>query len=319
VAEYRTFRNTDPPRLVTVWNEAFAGRGAVRLRSSLPLESHVFAKPYFDPAGLIVAEEHGVCAGFVHAGFGANAERTALSHQVGVTCILAVRPEHRRRGIGSELLRRSEEYLRQRGASELCAGQRPPADPFYLGLYGGAELPGFLDSDSHAGPFFLKHGYVAGLSTLVLQRRLNQPIKLLDPRAAGHRQNFDLDINTAPARKLTWWRGCTFGLMDPLLFALIDRLTGEAAASAFAYELDGFSWRWGQPTVGVVDLQVQPTLRRQGLARFLLTQILRYVQEQFFELVELHVGEGDTPALRLCQSLGFTQVDVGRVYRRPLR
>ena len=53
--EYRCFRNTDPPRLVEVWNQAFTGRGTVGLRTATPLERFVFAKTYFDPAGLIVA------------------------------------------------------------------------------------------------------------------------------------------------------------------------------------------------------------------------------------------------------------------------
>src|SRR4051794_31423623 len=67
VVQYRTFRNSDPPRLVNVWNEAFPGRGAVRLASSTPLERYVFAKPSFAPAGLFLAEED-ECIGFAHAG-----------------------------------------------------------------------------------------------------------------------------------------------------------------------------------------------------------------------------------------------------------
>jgi len=70
VVRYRTFRNTDPPRLVEVWNETFTGRGAVRLASSTPLERFVFSKPLFDPAGLFIAEEDERCLGFAHAGFG---------------------------------------------------------------------------------------------------------------------------------------------------------------------------------------------------------------------------------------------------------
>src|SRR5688572_10695523 len=55
VVQYRSFRNTDPPRIVDVWNECFTGRGAVTLRNSTPLETLVFAKPIFDPAGFFLA------------------------------------------------------------------------------------------------------------------------------------------------------------------------------------------------------------------------------------------------------------------------
>src|SRR5437870_8502841 len=93
VAQYRCFRNTDAPGLVRVWNECFTGRGAVRLRNSGALEDRVFAKPYFDPAGLIVAEEAGECAGFVHAGVGPNEAGTELATAAGVVCVLGVRPD----------------------------------------------------------------------------------------------------------------------------------------------------------------------------------------------------------------------------------
>src|SRR5438270_13867147 len=74
VTLFRSFRNTDPPGLVEVWNDALTGRGTVRLRNSSPLERCTLSKLYFDPEGLIVAIEEGVnrCVGFVHAGFGGN-------------------------------------------------------------------------------------------------------------------------------------------------------------------------------------------------------------------------------------------------------
>src|SRR5688572_13721055 len=153
MVRYRRFSNFDPPALLQVWNEALTGRGAARLPTTTPLECHVLAKPYFDPNGLILAEEDGEVVGFVHAGFGANAAGTDLQMEKGVVCMLAVRPRFQRRGIGAELLRLSEEYLQGRGAREFFAGPHPPLNPFYLGLYGGSNLPGFLDSEPLAEPF----------------------------------------------------------------------------------------------------------------------------------------------------------------------
>jgi ribosomal protein S18 acetylase RimI-like enzyme len=316
VVQYRSFRNTDPPALAEVWNEALAGRGAVRLRGSLPLENCVFAKLYFDRAGLVVAEEDGVPAGFGHAGFGADAGESAMSFAAGVTCMLAVRPAFRRRGIGSELLRRCEDYLRDRGARNLYAGAHRPLNPFYLGLYGGSELPGVLDTDAEAAAFLRKRGYAAGRATRVLQRQLGQPLKLLDPRCAAHRRRYELRVDVAPARASTWWETSVLGPVEPLLFALVDQQTGASAASALVYELEGFSWRWNQPAVGVLNLNVRTELRRQGLGKLLLFQILRYVQDQCFELAEVQVAEDNEPAARLCQALGFTQADTGRVYQK---
>src|SRR6266849_10019618 len=133
VIQYRHFRNDDPPGLAAVWNEALSGRGEVRLRHSSPLENYVFSKPYFDPAGLVVAVNDKIPIGFAHAGFGPNDGQSAVSKDNGVICVIAVRPSFRRRGVGSELLTRCESYLSACGAKALFAGPMPPFHPFYLG------------------------------------------------------------------------------------------------------------------------------------------------------------------------------------------
>jgi ribosomal protein S18 acetylase RimI-like enzyme len=315
VLQYRPFRNTDPPQLVEIWNEAFTGRGAVRLRTSSPLERFVFSKPYFDPAGLILAEEDGRGVGFIHAGFGANEQRAGLSYETGVVCLIGVRPTHQRRGIGTELLRRCEAYLRGRGARVLAAGPVPSRDPFYLGLYGGSDLPGFLATDPAAEPFFLRHGYHQTRTTLVFHRRLNVPVKVLDPRFVGYRQQYEL-AEPGRLRLASWWQECTFGLIEPHAFCLRDRKSGEEPASTLLWDMEGFSYRWNQPTVGVAAFEVKPAFRRQALGKFLLSQILRRVQEQFFELVEIQVAQDNAAALTFCRSAGFEQVDLGRSYEK---
>jgi len=80
--------------------------------------------------------------------------------------------------------------------------------------------------------------------------------------------------------------------------------------------METFSWTWGLPTVGVVNVEVLADLRRQGLAKFLLANLLRYLQEQYFALVEMQTAERNQVAVKLCRSLGFEQVDFGRTYRR---
>jgi ribosomal protein S18 acetylase RimI-like enzyme len=315
VIQYRSFRNTDPPGLVEVWNDALTGRGAVRLRHSSPLERFAFSKLYFDPAGLIVAEDAGRIVGFVHAGFGANAGSDALDVQTGVICLLAVSAPCRRRGIGTELLRRAEEYLRSRGAQHLFAGPLAPLNPFYLGLYGGSELPGFLDSDSAAEPFFTHRGYQACRTVRVLQRRLGVPVKVFDARFIGFRQRFELCEDSA-SHLGTWWQYNLFNGAEPRIFSLLDRNTKEYAAWATVWEMEGFSFRWNMPTVGVVDWFVRPEQRRQGIGKFLLAQLIRKAQEELAEGMELQVSSDNEPAYKLCRGLGFEQVDFGRMYQK---
>ena len=47
-------------------------------------------------------------------------------------------------------------------------------------------------------------------------------------------------------------------------------------------------------------------------------QLLRYLQEQYFGLVEVQVPERNESGTRLFKSLGFVQVDAGRAYVKPL-
>src|SRR5690349_5537076 len=105
--------------MVAVWNECFTQRGAPRLHSNTLLERFVLSKPIFDPQGVILAEKDGECAGFVHA---AMSQAPTNRERIGVTCLLGVRPAIRGQGIGSELLKRSEQYLTERGARLLHAG-----------------------------------------------------------------------------------------------------------------------------------------------------------------------------------------------------
>jgi ribosomal protein S18 acetylase RimI-like enzyme len=315
VVHFRNFHNDDPPALVDIWNASFTGRGAVILRHSSPLERYAFSKPYFDPAGLIVAVEDGARVGFAHAGFGANPGETGESSVAGVICALGVLPSHRGQGIGAELLRRSEQYLASRGAQTIHAGAMAPLNPFYLGLYGGSEQPGFLESDPQAGSFFKARGYSPSDTSLVLQRRLDRPLNVADGRFPGLRRRFPVDM-AAGVRTTSWWQECVLGPVEPVEFRLQETGAAQPAARARIWEMEGFSWRWGAPSVGVIDFSVEERLRRQGLAKLLLVNILQYLQDQYFAIVEAHVREGNVPALNLYRALGFEQVDVGRSYRK---
>jgi ribosomal protein S18 acetylase RimI-like enzyme len=316
VIEYRTFCNTDPPKLIQVWNESFTGRGAVKLPMPTVLEEFVFAKPYFDPAGLILAVEENTPVGFVHAGFASNDSGSALATDTGVICAIGVRPSYRRRGIGSELLCRAESYLTGRGASVIVAGGVAPNNPFYFGLYGGAESSGFLASDAATEPFLARaHFQPAPETHLVFQRRLEGPVNVADARFPAIRRKYEL-VAMPHRGKATWYREAALGPIELLDAVLREKTTGQEVARASAWEMVGFCQRWGVPAVGIVDLQVRPELRRQGLAKFLMVHLMRYIQEQFFSLIEVQAPETNTTVVVLYRGLGFERVDTARTYRK---
>jgi ribosomal protein S18 acetylase RimI-like enzyme len=312
VVEYRTFRNTDPPRLVAVWNETFIQRGSPRLTNNMLIERYVLAKSIFDPKGLFVAESNGACVGWAHAGMSRNPFNT---QPVGVTCLIGVHPTHQRQGIGAELLKRCEQYLREQGAQILTAGAHWPNNPFYMGLYGGCESPGFLVSEPLAEPFFLKNGYRVDCKTLVLQRKLDQPMKMFDPRFVPMRQRYDLQFGS-PRRLLSTWHEFVHGYVDPLQFVLNDKQTGTWVARTLVWEMEAFSLAWRRPSVGIFDFEVNPAYRRAAVGRYFLSLIMKYIQEQFFTLVELQLEDTNHMGLQFLRSLDFEHVDTGQVYLR---
>lgn len=311
--QYRGFRNPDPPALTAAWNACFTGRGAVLLQGPLFLEYFHLAKPYFDPAGMILALDGDQVVGFVQTGFAPNASAPTLDVTKGVICLLGVVPSHRKQGIGSELLRQGEEYLRERGAVDLFAGPGQGLNPFTFGLYGGSDSPGFLDSDPLARPFFEKHGYREAAVRAVYQRSLDQPPAVVDTRFPGHRTRYE--IHAAPVHA-NWWRECVVGPLELQDFRLVDKETQQTHARCSVWEMEIYSGRWQEHGVGLLDFEVVPELRRQGLARFLLWQLLRHLREQFFSTIELHVSPDNVAGVSLLRGLGFHVVDTGRCFRR---
>jgi len=315
VIQLRIFRNTDPPALLDIWNESFTGRGAYPLRSAALLEHCLFSKPYFDHAGLILAEDEGKAVGFVHAGFGPNSAETGLSFDTGIICTLAVRPTFRRRKIGSQLLQEAEAYLRHLGAARIVAGGMRPLNPFYFGLYGGADSPGFLASDALAQPFFEHHGFQPVATTLVFERKLEGYQPVIDPRFVALRRRYDVQLIPQPEIQ-SWWQECVLGNFEPVEFRLQDKLSGITAARALVWEMSG-GRQPGHGAAGILTVQVRPDVQRQGLAKFLLNQMIRYIQEQFFRTSEVHIPEQNEPMIELFKSLGFERVDLGRSYHNP--
>lgn len=316
---YRPYRNTDPPALTEVWNESATGRGTFPVRTPALLERWVFSKPYFDPAGLIVAEESDEngkrIIGFALAGFGPTEDQAAIDLGDGVTCAVLVRPDHRRRGVGRELVRRCEEYLTGRGADRLSFGSQWPRNPFLLGLYGGSNSPGVLESSPEAAGFLTAVGYKPAETVVVYQRRLDQPLTVADPRFAMLRKRYDVQLLKA-AVVGSYWQECQWATLEPAEFRAVDKLTGLPAARAVAFELEGFSWRWGFPSAGICDVQVRPDLRKQGVAKMLVAHILRFLQDQFFGIGELQVRADDAAGVGLCKAVGFDAIDLGHVYRK---
>lgn len=315
VIEYRHYRNSDPPRILTLWNQSgFARGGATGISHDL-LDQLLFSQPYFDRRGLILACEDDRLVGMVHAGFGCNEHRTDLNPLDGVICQLLVHPERHRQGIGRELMDRAKRYLVEQGSTTIHAGPGPGRDPFYCGLYGGSESAGFLATDEDAAEFLASCGFEAADRFVVYQRPLElEAGEAVDFRSVQWKRQVRIEIS-AQNNEGDWWWNNRFGRLDYVRFRLLQKENDEVLASLTLIGLDQFIPKWNSRAIGLADIHVAENRRRQGLGRLLITETLRRLKQETISLVESHATESDVALMGLLTSCGFQRIDAGTQYR----
>jgi ribosomal protein S18 acetylase RimI-like enzyme len=320
VTQLRPFRNTDPPALAKLWNQAVREPGvAVPLRVP-ELDTHALGTVNFEAHGLIVAEKEGRIAGFVHAGFGPRqplelTQPFEICHELGTIAMLAVEPEPDDRGLVSELIIAAEAYLRSRGAKVIYAGSLFPLNPFYWGLYGGSEGSGVLTGQQRFRQSLLELGYIPAATTVLLELDLAVE-EARDPRAILLRRQFQVEF-LDDALPGNWWQNLALGDYQMLKARLLSKAGGTEIANLRAWDMGCFSRGDSRPRIGLIDLEVMPEHRRKGCGRFIVTEMLGRARENGIAAVAVQTSAENQPALSLYASLGFQRVNEATLYRLP--
>ena len=303
---FRTFLNCDPPAIAALWCNQPSRRGIARRVTTGLLEQLVISKLYFDPEGLIVAVDESGLVGFVHAGFGPNED---------FTCMLMVAPHVDRQAVAGELLSRSEDYLRGRGSKVLYAGAIYPLNPFYLGLYGGSELPGVLESDTEALEVYSRAGYEEIDRCVVLQRELQGFRPMVDRRQLKLKREYRIQVDSS-ALAANWWDACSNGCIERTRFDIRPADGGPRCGGLSYWSVEPLGSSWGIHLAGLSQVEVVRGMRELGLATYLNGEVLRQLQLAGARVVEAQTMKDNTMALGLYRKLGFQQVDHGLVMRK---
>jgi ribosomal protein S18 acetylase RimI-like enzyme len=315
VIEYRSFRNSDPPQISRLWNEAELGQGAAQQLSNDESFDFVnYAQTYFDRDGLIVAAKGSEVVGFAHAGFGCTQEEDQLNHARGVICAVVVQPQFRRQGIGRELVRRAEGYLNASGAQQLVAGPGPTVDPFFFGIYGGANPIGFLESDAAAAPFFEKMGYKPTQQHTMMTRTMKDR-DTVNFRLNQVRRKWEMKLLDRPDPS-TWWWMTRFGRMEALYCVLIPKGGGIPIGGVTVVGLDSYIRSWDEQSIGLADVWVDEGLRRKGLGQALLVEVIKRLRKETVSRLNANVSSDNAAGLALLKSVGFAEIDHGVVYQK---
>jgi GNAT superfamily N-acetyltransferase len=312
---FRQFRNSDPPQLAEIWRTRSGLRGYAQPMTATLFDRMVLSKPYFDQAGLVVATDQDRAVGFAHAGFGPTDDESTISTEIGASILAVVIPHADEAAIAAELIARCEAYLRKCGAKVLYGGGIRPLNAFYVGLYGGSELPGILDSDAQHQGFFRAAGYREIDRTIVLHRELAEFRPVVDRQQIQLRRRVRTEVACDPPLR-TWWEACTLGDFTRLEYRLMMVGEIEPVAKATLVDMETFSHTWGARTAGLVDVWVEERHRRQGIGLSLIGEVLREASEQGFGLVEVQTMEHNSAARAMYQKLEFERIDGGSVFRK---
>ncbi len=312
---FRTFRNSDPPLLADLWRSASLGPLAMQPMSTALLETAVFSKPYFDRHGLIVAYDEKQIVGFAHAAFGPNADRSALDHSTGSIVMLVVPPQPDEPAIAAGLIERARSYLHQQGASTVLAGGGPHLGGFYLGLYGGADLPGILDSSPTMQQSFLSQGFTPSDRIAVMRRTVAGYRPPIDRVQVNLRRTTQLTAIDEPDRR-SWWEAA---LTTGVCLRRYDLKTRDASvvASALFWDMQPMAAACGIAAAGLLDLCVVPHRRREGLGHYLLAEAMHDLASEGVGVVEAHAPASKVAISSLLKKLGFETACFGTVYAEP--
>ncbi|HZW33228.1 MAG TPA: GNAT family N-acetyltransferase [Isosphaeraceae bacterium] len=320
MTRFRPFRNSDPPALVRLWNQAIPPSATARPLRVHELDTHAFGVVPFEAPGLIVGERNGRIVGFVHAGFGpelalASIPPFQLGFELGTIAMLVVEPGLDDQELAPGLLAAAEHYLRARGAKVVYAGGLFPLNPFYWGLYGGSEGSGVLSGHESFHRALIDRGYQPVSSTVLLEADLSNP-EPRDPRAALIRRQTQVEF-LEDALPANWWENLGVGHCPLTAARLLNKSDGSPLAHASIWDMQGFDREDGRSRIGLINLEVVPDYRRKGFGRFLVSEILRRARANLVGLVEVQTAASNQPALALYASLGFVPIEHSTLYRLP--
>ncbi|MDR1384846.1 MAG: GNAT family N-acetyltransferase [Planctomycetaceae bacterium] len=334
----RTFRNTDPPFLLKIWEKCAAVNSQhFRPLSMALLEQHILGRPYFDRNGLFLAfDENENAVGFAHAAFGPNATHTDIDMSVGVICMMMILPEYENDStVANTLLQACEGYLTKCGAKQIYGGAVRPAAPFYMGLYGGSEPIGVFESDQEITKLYTNSGYQAVHNTLLFRVSLESYRPPINVKTIMWRRKLSLTCTDLPQPK-HWWEACMMcnftwlelhGVLpndsQPVGIITMRIINSEEMpdfkprqSPSLSAPISSYS---RSVVAGLMDVWVRDDCRKQGLATYLLGEMLREIQrKECVDILEIQAEEDNQPFIALLKTMQWNIAERGTIFLKEI-
>jgi hypothetical protein len=217
--------------------------------------------------------------------------------------------------VGQRLLQEGEQYLRERGAVECLGGAAGDRGPFYLGLYGGSQLPGMLDGDTRASAVLLESGYRPRRRYVILQRTLADFRPSMDRRALQLRRQFRMEP-IPEAEEAPWCDVCNWCWVERDRFAVVPVAGGSACAILTFWDVEPLCSSWAVRAAGYLPpVGGESSVPPDDWFCF-LSEAMRYFQTQGVNLVEVQLAEPDPGTSEGFDRLGFCEIDRGTQFHK---
>ncbi len=317
MTEIRPFLNSDPPHIVDLWNCQPAQRAMVPTINVGFLSQHVLGKPYFDREGMLLAFQDGRLEGFAHVGFGPAEDGSCLSCETAVVSMLMTRNPCSTGSIAADLLERVETYCRSRGSQRIYAMGAPRLSPFYLGLYGGCQIPGVLRGQTELHDVFECAGFETIDQTRIMHCPLSDGAIPIDRSQHLLRRNYDIEAAVNPPDR-TWWEASTLGPFARIQFDLLDQTGEQPTGEIRVWDMQPLANAWNVTVAGLVDMNLPDEQPETEILRFFIGEVSRFLHRRSIALLEAQYSFQDARAAEVFPSLGFTQVDEADVMCKTL-
>lgn len=314
---FRSFRNSDPPHLVRIWNAQTEPHSLVKPLTITRFEQLVLSRIYFRPEDLLIAEDDGCPIGFVHVGFGPTADGSKLDLSCGVISNLMVAPALVEADVDAKLLQRGEDHLRVAGAVNIAAGGLYPIDPFYWGLMGGTLSTGISATDKLRTAFWQAQGYSEDRKFAVWERSLTgfrPPVdrfQLQIKRKCGVNIGHELPFHS-------WWEAAVFNQVDRSQFILQTSANHAVQAALTFWDMQHLTQSHARRTIGLLTADVLPASFSNGQVTFLLADAMRQMQAVGITHLEIAVADGDNDWPPVLTTLGYTLVEERATWKKAV-
>lgn len=280
------------------------------------LEAQVFAKPYFQPQNLLVAEADGKIVGMAHVvPEGPLVESDGRGETANIPLILAANiPEATQ--VEDLLVDRAEEIARESGAKLLLLGGTSEPGPYYYGLSKVSCNRGALASDTRLMELAQRHEFSPSTCWKVYSRALRGFRPPVDRNQIAARRSLNVQREDDPPFA-SYREACIFMHYHLTRYALVQKAGGQELTRLTVAQLEAYSHLRGVRMSGIVDLH-QLEACTQVHAQFFLAETLRQLGEEGTAVVETQVNSSHDMLISVVEALGFEAYDEVRMMAKML-